>query len=240
MRIRLRTRPGVLFCAMLVAAMLVFLPLRLVLGWFGMGDHGLTARRVTGTVWAGTMREASVGGIALGDLRARLSPWPLLIGRARVDIDGRPDAPGRALRGAISLSRHGTGVDDFTASLATGRLFAPLPVTSLDLDSVTVHFSGDACETAEGRVRATLGDSVQGVALPPSVAGNARCDGTALLLPLTSQAGTESVTLRIDAGGTYQANFLVRPRDPAAAARLEAAGFQPGAAGHRLSVQGRF
>ena len=238
--IRLRTRPGVLFGAMLIAALLVFLPLRLVLGWVGIGDEGLTARRVTGTVWGGSMREATIGGVALGDLRARLSPWPLLIGRARIELEGRPDAAGRTLHGAISVSRHGFGVDDLTAGLVTGRLFAPLPVTGLDLESVTVHFNGDACETAEGRVRATLGDGPAGVALPTSVAGEARCDGTALLLPLTSQAGREGVSLRVNADGTYRADFLVRPGDPAAAARLEATGFTPSAAGHRLSVQGRF
>jgi general secretion pathway protein N len=144
------------------------------------------------------------------------------------------------LHGAISVSRHGFGADDVTASLPTGRLFAPLPVTGLDLEAFTVHFSDDACDSAEGRVRATLGNGVSGVTLPASVAGDARCDGTALLLPLTSQAGTEGVTLRVNADGSYRADFLVRPADPAAAARLEATGFTPSAAGQRLSVQGRF
>ena len=240
MRIRLRTRPGVLFGALLVAALFALLPLRLVLGWVGIGEQGLTARRVTGTVWSGAMAEASFGGIALGDLRARLSPWPLLVGRARVVLDGRAEPPARALHGAISLSRHGMGVDDLTASVATERLFAPLPVTGLDLDAVTVHFRDGACEAAAGRVRATLGSGVGGIALPAIVAGDARCDGAALLLPLNSQAGSEGVTLRIAGDGTYQADFLVRPGDPAAATQLEAAGFQRGASGYRLSVQGRF
>lgn len=240
MRIGLRTRPRVLFGAMLVAALLVFLPLRLVLGWIGVGEQGLTARRATGTVWAGELREANFGGLALGDLRAGLSPWPLLIGRARVDLDGRTDAQDRALHGAVSVSRHGLGVEDLTASVATGRLFAPVPVTALDLDAVTVHFSDGACEVAEGRVRATLGNGIAGIVLPPTLAGDPRCDGAALLLPLVSQAGTEGVTLRITGDGAYQADFVVRPGDPAAATKLEAAGFQPTATGERLSVQGRF
>ena len=239
MRIRLRTRPGVLFGALLFAALLALLPLRLVLGWVGVGEQGLAARRVSGSVWAGSMTEASFAGLALGDLKARLSPWPLLVGRARVELAGRAQTPAR-LHGAISLSRHTTGIDDFTASVATGRLFAPLPVTALDLDDVSVHFRDDACESADGRVRATLGNGLAGVSLPPTVAGTARCDGAALLLPLTSQAGSEGVTLRIGGDGAYQADFLIRPADPAAALRLEAAGFQPTAAGHRLSVQGRF
>lgn len=240
MRIGLRTRPGVLFGALLVTALLALLPLRLVLGWVGIGEQGLTARRVTGSVWAGSLIEASFAGIALGDLKAHLSPWPLLVGRARVELDGRADAPARPLHGAISLSRHSMGVDDLTASVATGRLFAPLPVTALDLDAVTVHFRDGACDAAEGRVRATLGTTVEGIALPPSLAGDARCDGAALLLPLTSQAGSEGVTLRISGDGGYHADFLVRPSDPATAVKLQATGFQATATGYRLSVQGRF
>jgi general secretion pathway protein N len=240
LRIRLRTRPGVLFGALLALALIALLPLRLVLGIVGVGEQGLTARRVLGSVWSGTMVEASFAGIPLGDLRARLSPWPLLIGRARIELGGRAAPADRALRGAITLSRHGIAADDLTASVATGGLFAPLPVTALDLDAVTVHFRDGACEAAQGRVRATLGGGVAGIVFPASVAGDARCDGAALLLPLTSQAGSEGVTLRIGGNGTYAADCLVRPADPTAAVALEAAGFQPSASGHRLSVQGRF
>jgi general secretion pathway protein N len=240
MRIRLRTRPGVLFGALFVASLVALLPLRLVLGSVGIGEEGLTARRVTGSIWSGRMTEARFGSVALGDLQARLAFWPLLVGRARVELNGRAEAPARPLRGAVSVSRHRIGVDDLTASVATGRLFAPLPVTGLDLDAVTVQFRDGDCEAAQGRVRATLGSGVGGIALPATVAGDARCDGTALLLPLTSQAGSEGVTLRIAGDGTYTAEFLVRPTDAAAATLLEAAGFTPSASGHRLSVQGRF
>ena len=242
MRIGLRTRPGVLFAALSAAALLAFLPLRLVLGWAGIGDEGLTARRVDGSIWAGRLVEARIGDAALGDLDAHLSPLPLLLGRARLALDSRVDEPGRTVHGAVSTSRHAFGLDGMTADVAVGRLFAPLPVATLALDAVTIAFRDEACDHAEGRVRATLastGAAFGGLPLPGSLAGTVRCDGPALLVPLVSTGGGEAVTLRITSDGRYHADFTLQPPDPAAAQRLGAAGFVEGPGGWRLSVEGR-
>ena len=60
-RIRLTTGPAALFGAMLLVALIVFLPMRLVLGWVGLGDEGLVARAVTGTIWGAALNEARFG-----------------------------------------------------------------------------------------------------------------------------------------------------------------------------------
>ena len=235
-RIRLATGPAALFGALMLAALFLFLPMRLVLGWAGLGDQGFSARTVSGSIWAGRLNEARFGDLALGSLDASVSPFALLIGRARISLDGDPGL----LHGAITLSRHGQGVDDMTATLPTGRAFAPLPVTELALENVTVHFVDDTCDTAEGRVRARLVGEAAGVALPSELSGIARCDGGALLLPLASQAGTESIELRITGQGRYTAALRIAPADPAAAQRLAATGFVAGQNGYRLSIEGRF
>jgi general secretion pathway protein N len=222
---------------MLFAGLLAFIPLRLVLGWFGLGELGLTARRVDGSLWAGRLVEARFGEVALGDTGARLAFWPLFLGRARIELDGEGARP---LQGAVTVGRHRLGVDDMTATLATGQLFAPLPVTSLDLDDATVHFRDGQCERADGRVRATLAGEAAGVPLPATLSGPARCEGGALLLPLTSQAGTETAALRVFGDGRYRAEFGLRSPDPAIALRLERAGFIGGPQGYRLVVEGRF
>ena len=237
MRFRLATARPALFGAMVAVALLALLPLRLVLGWAGLGDAGLTARRVDGALWGGRLVEARFGAVVLGDLDARLAFLPLLVGRARVELDGEGAQP---LRGAVTVGRHALGVDDFTATLATGQLFAPMPVTALDLDGVSVRFRDGQCDHAEGRVRATLAGEAAGVPLPPTLSGPARCEAGALLLPLVSQAGTETATLRITGDGRYHAEFALRPTDPAVAVRLERAGFIGGPAGYRLGVEGRF
>ena len=237
MRVRLGTGRPALFGALLVLALLALVPLRLVLGWAGLGEAGLTARQVEGVLWRGRLVEARFGDVVLGDLDARLAFLPLFVGRARVELDGTGI---RAVHGAITVGRHAQGVDDMTASLATGQLFAPLPVTALELEDVSIRFRDGQCEQAEGRVRATLAGEAGGVPLPATLSGPARCDAGALLLPLVSQAGSETATLRVMGDSRYRAVFALRAADPAVAVRLERAGFVGGAAGYTLAVEGRF
>lgn len=235
-RIRLRTGPAALFGAIFVVALLAFLPMRLMLGWIGLGDLGLTAREVRGSVWFGELREAQAGGFALGDLAAHLSPVRLLLGRAHVEIRGEGDRP---LQGAVGISRHGIGVDDVSASLPGGGAL-PLPITTLDLDDVSARFENGGCRRADGRVRASLAGQIGGVPLPQALAGTARCDGNALLLPLASTAGTETLDLRLRADGSYTADLAMRTGDPKIGTKLQLAGFQLSQDGYLLSFQGRF
>ncbi len=239
-RIRLTTGPGALFLAFFVAALIAFLPLRLALGWFGLAEQGMTAREVTGSIWAGELREARFGQVALGDLSAGVSPLPLLVGRARVDLDGSGVPPAGRLSGAIGVSRHSFGFDHVTASLPVGNAFRPVPVTTLDLDEVSVRFRGEICEEAEGRVRAAMAGDIGGLVMPASLNGTARCDGGALLLPLVSAAGNEGSTIRLWPDGRYRAELTLQPGDPAAAARLQAAGFVQTQSGMELAIEGRF
>ena len=242
MRVAVRTRPAALFGALMLVALVVLLPLRLVLGWAGIGDEGLSARRVEGSVWSGRLVEARIGDASLGDLAAHVSPLALVAGKARLALDSIVDVPQRTVHGSVETGRHAIGIAGMTANVGVGRLFAPLPVATLDLDDVTVRFADEACQTAQGRVRATLAGATGafgGVALPASLAGGVRCDGPALLVPLTSAGGGEAAVLRVTADGLYHADFTLQPRDPATAARLQAAGFVEAAGGWRLSVQGR-
>ncbi|MDQ2891559.1 MAG: type II secretion system protein N, partial [Pseudomonadota bacterium] len=79
-RLRLRTRPAVLFAGLLAIGLVGFLPMRLALGWAGLGEEGFTARRVSGSIWDGAIQDARFGEVALGSLKASISPLSLLIG----------------------------------------------------------------------------------------------------------------------------------------------------------------
>ncbi len=239
-RIRLTTARPALFGALLFAALLAFLPLRLVLGMAGVGDAGLVARAAEGSVWAGKLRDVRLGDVALGDLDAHLSPWPLLLGRARIELDSEVDTPARAIHGALGVSRTGVRADDVDATIAPGRLLAPLPVTGLVLEALSVRFENGGCVAAEGRVRATLAGDIAGVALPSALSGAVRCEGRALLLPLASQAGAERVDLRIEGDGRYRAAVTLQANDATALALLGSLGFVQGPGGYALSVEGRF
>lgn len=146
----------------------------------------------------------------------------------------------RALHGAIGVSRHSVGLDDMTATLAAGTVFAPVPVSAINLDDVSVRFKDGTCQRAEGRVRATLNGDLAGIALTQGLSGTAKCESGALLLPLASQSGTERVALRLWATGRFRAELVVQPADPAAVPKLVLSGFQPGANGYTLAIEGRF
>lgn len=238
-RIRLTTGPAAIFGAVFVVALLALLPMRLALGVIGMGEQGLTARAVEGSVWSGAIREGQVGRIALGDLDVAVSPLTLLVGRARVALSGRAGDLGRSVHGAIEMSRHSVGIDGMTASLPAGNIFAPVPISALDLDSVDVKFDGGRCQRASGRVKASLSGDVAGISLGQGMAGEARCDAGALLLPLASQSGAESAVVRLWQDGRFHADLTIRSDDPAAAQKLALAGFQHGDTGYTLSIEGK-
>lgn len=239
-RIRLRIGRTTLFLALFVAALIAFLPLQLVLGWAGVAEQGLTARAARGSMWSGRLTEARFGDVALGDLDARLSPLPLLLGRARIALRSRgAEGPPPRIAADVTVSRHAIGLDDANASVPVGAAFAPLPITQIDLAGVSVRFVDGVCERAEGRVTAVLGGSLGGVPLARALAGPARCEGGALLLALAGQAGVEQATLRLMADGRYRAELSLGAADPAQVPALEAAGFVSGPQGWRLSAEGR-
>lgn len=232
-------RPRMVLAAMLVVALVATLPMRFMLGLIGLGEAGLSARSAMGPVWFATLREVHFGDLDLGDMHAFLSPGALLLGAARIDVAGPPPLAGPALRGGVRVSGAGFGVDDVTASLAAGRLFAPLPVTKVELETFSASFTRGACAAADGRVKLALGGAIGGVTLAQGLSGTARCEGSALLIALASVSGNERLRMTIKGDGRYRSEFLVATSDPASIATLTASGFQNDNDGYRLSVDGR-
>lgn len=239
MRFFLPFRRIVFFLAALALALLVLLPLRVAAGWFEMGGRGLAAREAEGSLWFGRLREAQFGPVLLGDVDARLNVLPLFIGRARLSLHRDPDSGG-PFDGAVTVTRHSFGLEDLTGQLRTGPLFGPLPIATLDLDDVSVHFEGEQCESAEGQVRAGLSAEAAGLGLPSALTGIVRCQAGAAMLPLAGQSGTEQVNISVEASGRWRAEIVMRPTDPAMIQRLTAAGFTPGAGGYVRRIDGSF
>jgi general secretion pathway protein N len=238
MRVRLPLGRTLFFVCAFLFSLLALLPLRLALDWLGMDDRGFAAREARGSIWLGSLSEAQIGTVALGDLTAQLRTLPLFLGRARVDLS-RTDEANR-LVGSATVSRHSFGIDDMTARLELGSALAPLPVGGVDLSDVTAHFADGLCTSAEGLVRADVAADVAGITLPGGLSGNARCDRGALLLPLVGQSGMEALNLRLFEDGRYEVELAIRPVDDAMRDRLVAAGFGLSANGYALRSSGRF
>lgn len=195
MRLRLPLGRAAFAAAALLFALVATLPMRFAVDLFGFGARGLSARAATGNVWAGALQQARIGPVALGDVRARLNLLPLFLGRARLSLRG--DGDGAPIVGAVAVTRHGFGIDDFSGRF---RIGGPLPIAAIDLDDVSAGFAGGRCVRGEGRVRATGTGAFSGATL----AGGARCDGAALLLPLADAGGTARLDLRLFADGRYR------------------------------------
>lgn len=236
MRMRLPIGRMLFFLVLFLLSLLAFLPLRLVLDWLDVGDHGFAARETRGSVWYGALADVQLGSVQLGTVQARLRTLPLLIGRARVDLMRGGDID--PLVGAATVTPNSFGLDDVTARLGLGAALAPLPVGSVDLRDVTARFADGRCDEADGLVTAQVAGQMAGLALPGGLSGTARCDAGALLLPLASQSGMETLSLRLWPNGRYRADLALRLNDPAIAPRMTALGFTATATGYRRRVEG--
>jgi general secretion pathway protein N len=216
MRLRKRWWRQIFFGCALLFSLAALLPLRIALGLLGYSDKGLAAREATGSVWLGALTEARFGTVALGDVGTRLRFLPLLIGRARLDLQQADDG----LRGGVTVSRHGFGIDDATGRIEAGAL-ADLPPPTLDLADLSVRFGDGQCLHAEGLVKARFAGELVGVSLTAGFSGEARCDGQALLLPLVSQSGGDRLDVRLFADGRYRIDAALRPGGLPYSARFE-------------------
>ncbi len=238
MRFRLPIGRTLFFVAAFALSVLALMPLRLAVDWLDLDEHGFAAREARGTLWVGALREVQFGSVSIGDLQARLNVLPLFLGRARVALDSETE--GSTLKGGVSASRGSFGLDDLSVRLGTAAAFAPLPISSIDLQDVSARFSDGACVDADGRVRAEVQGQMGGLTLPGGLTGTARCEGEALLLPLTGQSGLETLNLYIYSSGRYRADLIVQASDPVLQQQLVAAGFTAGTGGLALTVNGAF
>jgi general secretion pathway protein N len=207
MRLRLPIRRVVLFGVLLLAALIATLPMRVVLGAL---NTGLAAREVRGSVWRGALLETRAGAVVLGDLRARLAPLPLLVARARVELSRGGNEASR-FHAALSSGGATRVVEQLNGTVPAAGLPGPIPIASLTFVDVSARFRDGRCDGAAGQVRASLSGAVGDVALPQGLAGTIRCDRGALLVPLTSSAGTEGVTISISGNGRWTATPRLGP-----------------------------
>ncbi len=216
MRLRRRWWREIFFLCALLFSLAALLPLRFALDWLGYADKGLAARDTRGSVWLGALTEARFGTTRLGDVATRLRVLPLLIGRARLDLEQGDGG----LKAAVTVSRHGFGIDDATGRIEAGAL-ADLPPPTLDLADLSVRFGDGLCVHAEGMVTARFAGELVGVPLTAGFSGEARCDGQAVLLPLVSQSGGDRLDVRLFTDGRYRIDAALRPGGLPYSARFE-------------------
>jgi general secretion pathway protein N len=231
----MKRRFAIASVAALAVAAIIFMPLRTIVA----GD-GVTARKVDGIIWDGSIRDLRLGKLSVGDVNARLLFVPLFMGRAEILLS-RGNAqfvPG--ISGSVSRGLNGVSVNNLSATLPVGTLFAPFPAENIQFEGVSARFAAGRCMEASGQVRLTLSDTMPGLNLQNGMLGQPRCDGAQLLLPLVSQSAMERADIRLSADGSYTVTAMLNGDRGDQAAALNLAGFRSVAGGYRLVQKGRF
>lgn len=236
-----RVKRAGLIVLVLIVALVVLLPLRIVFDMSGLGSRGVSARSIEGSVWSGTIRDLRLGRLSLGDMDASLSPIGLLGGETVLAMARAADVPGQPPL-AFDLARSGDSIAMRNASgdIATADLFAPLPLRSVTLDGVNIAFDGKQCSAASGAVRVNIEQSLFGISLQRGLSGSVRCDGGDLLIPLKGQSGLEQMDIRITGAGRYTADFKLGGLAGGAGAALSVLGFRPQGDAMAIRINGRF
>ena len=204
------TRPGLWIIACALLAALIFFPLRLAAGLIDIGESGISARQVSGTIWAGRLEQARLGPLDLGTVNVNLKAWQLLLGRAHFAIE-RPAAGGTVpLSGQMEIGLGRRSIEQLSGTVPIIGV-GTLPLESVTFSQFSAQFTDGQCRTANGRV------------LPPA-----------------GQSGMERLTVEISADGRYQARLAIAAVDPTTSAALSAAGFSAATEGWTQTIRGQF
>jgi general secretion pathway protein N len=211
---------------------------------------GLEADAVTGTIWRGQVRGGRYQGLALGDVDVGLIPQSVLRGAPQVrfhrlqgPVSGRivlardvsrVEGP---LLGRVALSRTVRRVEG-----VAGELTLPLGQTGLAarVELADVMLETDlrgSCRAVAGTVRATLA-GVPILGDTPPLAGEPRCDGPAIRVPMALADGSMGLDLRLQPDRRWDAELSVRVANPLLRTVLGTAGFALGPDRATLALSG--
>lgn len=222
-----RTALGLVFIFLLIAALVVFMPLRAVSAATGVGRDAA----VFGSVWNGHVQGFAAGPRRLANADVSMQPSGLLTGNAVFDWTVEDPAlrgSGRAAAGFGSQRLSDVRLTLTPAHFVTlpGGLISPQDAASVTADRVV--WRDGQCVEADGRVRSdalyALGQRL-GADLP-ALAGVLACREGALAILLSGEA--EDATVSADillTDGMARVTARVETQSPEVAAVLQANGF---------------
>lgn len=214
-----------------LVALILTMPLRVIAGQV----PGLTAREAEGTIWAGVLREARIGPVALGSANVRIMPVPLLLGQVELGVMKPQTDTSPAFEARIGRA----GASGIKGTIPTPEGLGGLPLQSLAFDGARVRFDANGCREAAGNVNATI-------AMPGGagleLAGAMRCSGADLLVQMRGAGGMERLNLIVGRNGRWRGSLVVSGLPETARANLRRSGFaaRPGETDSVLEASGVF
>ncbi|MGB3723589.1 MAG: type II secretion system protein N [Pacificimonas sp.] len=147
-RYRLSLGRVALVVCLLLFWLLATLPLALGVSLFRLDDRGVSARSASGSVWAGQLEDARLGGLPLGSSRVRLSPSRLLIGEVELTLDG---ADAGTVSGILSTGRSHFSVTGMNGVISLSSLL-PGEMGMVTLTDINARFADGQCVEAAGTI----------------------------------------------------------------------------------------
>lgn len=212
------------------AALMGTVPMSVALAWAGADQAGVSAARVSGSVWNGRLEAAQYRGIPLGDVEAALHP-SALFGTRRLAVQGQ-------LGRATLVQGDTSGFETADAVIDIEHLKPSLPLTGrLRLENATLLFAGERCSRAEGRIAT---DIPARIFKGPEVVGTLSCAGDAAVAQLEGRAqdAQVAIAIRLDAWGHYQVETRVISTNAVVRGVLALAGFAENGDGFTRSDEG--
>jgi general secretion pathway protein N len=240
-RLRLSRRQAIAAAALLLAALVIFMPMRWAVGAAIDRTSNFAASGADGTIWSGRIYEVRLGKLSLGTVNAGVDPLAFVSGRngfwfGRPATEGLSVFGGRVYRGFGSIA-----VSDLEGAIPLASLISGLATTQVEFGSVSVSFATGKCRSASGSIRLkSQGGLFAALGIEAGLLGRIRCDAGDLVIPLSSASGMEQLDVRISADGRYRASLQLQQPGAELAPLLSLAGFAPVAGGFRKTDSGRF
>lgn len=199
--------------------------------FFRSSPDGLAFDEATGPVWDATLTNARIGRLGAGDVRVRLSPFDVLLGRLSADLDfGGANITGKArlelgVGGERRLIVPNMRIVDFPIEEGLA-LTGETTISNLDLT-----LEDQACRTAQGVLESNaLVSSADLLGVNgPNLSGVAACSGAFGRLTLSGERDGDGAELVLDlsGNGAAQWSLVYRASRPEVAARLALLGAEP-------------
>jgi len=229
------------FALAVVVLLIALTPLQWALHAASAEQRGLTAQSATGTIWAGQLKAARLGGVALGDVDLGLDVAGLFLGAGRAWFDAQdPIVAG----GVIALTGSRSGISSLNASLPLEAVMSQAPVRGrLTLKDVDLEFRHGVCRSAGGQITLDQMSLPGGFPLAPKLvlSGEPSCREGRVVAPLSGLADGVAIDLLIslDAAGRYRLETVLRATNPQFATLPALSGFERTMEGFRRVDEGR-
>ncbi len=193
----------------------------------------LSYAEARGTIWEGELGSVSAGGVALGDVRFRLSPLSLLrlSPEMTLSVDGVVRGSGTVSAGGGRVSLRNVEADIDLAAVAVRGLLGEPAQGEARLDVERLDFSlEDGCRQAFGTLWTNALDGpTKRYNLPPlPLSGQVECDGDKLAVTLAGENERMAADLRLllNPALTYEVTATARASEENIASALRVFGFE--------------